>query len=454
MERVSLDQSMLTLNKVCAHAECCWRRSTDVPFVPTSVIPRKRLRRSRTSLCRASLCLAGALVFTLISGLAVPAGSSANGSKVFSLKLFRAIETNGNRPNLVVSPYSIAEALAMLSAGANGTTRTQIDSAIAGSKPTAASPPERQLLRQSLTATNTTGTGTSVSIANALWSAAELPLEQPFRATLKQRFDASTVELPFRTDPTKSARTINEWVSKATDSRIRKLVDPSSIDKNTRVVITNAVLFRGRWMAPFDATKTTVETFTLQSRQQIRVPTMHGQASTTGDSAQLIATLPFTAGYEMRIIAPSSSTRTSLTSAMAALHEPIPPNQSDTKCVNIPIAVPKWTASATIEDLQLVLKALGITDAFTSRADFTGMSQSRASDLQVTRVAHLANINVDEKGTIAAAATAITGEAVDTQPNSSNCPKSLAIDRPFVYVIQQNAGGEILFAGRVDNPNN
>lgn len=378
-------------------------------------------------------------------GLWCMAAQSAQSLELrFEDRLVRAIDAEAQQPNLVFSPYSVVEALSMLSAGSSGTTKTQIQAAMAGSSP------DRRKVRADLTAVNLANVGVSVAVANALWTAQDLRIEASFQSLLRREFNASASPLPFRTDASGSARTINRWISRSTDGRIPQLVDAGTLNNQTRVVITNSVLFRGEWLNPFDPAKTALRPFTLADGRRIQTKTMRGTATTVNTPNGTMVVLPYTSDYEMHVLVPSVPRPLDLSAALATLQSRDPNAE---RCVNVAIELPKWSASVRL-DLKSPLQSIGISNAFGTNADFSAMTRSRPGSIQVTNVVHAANIDVNEQGTIASAATAVIAEATETAPNSASCPTTVAVDRPFAYVIRHQGTGQVLFAGRVAQPTN
>ena len=165
-----------------------------------------------------------------------------------------------------------------------------------------------------------------------------------------------------------------------------------------------------------------------------------------------MVTLQFTGTYWMRIALPAAHGRAALDAAEASLHVAIGPIDEAKICGDVDVAIPKWKAEATFARLTGALKAMGATQVFTKSADLTAISPAAAKvGLYVSNVVHRATIDVDEQGTIAAAATAEIGRASSEPLVQPTCPKLVELNRPFAYVIQHQ-NGEILFAGRVDDP--
>jgi serpin B len=396
--------------------------------------------------------IGGALVSTLFTSPATSASAAAakpTGNATFSLNLYRALGKSNPTPNLIESPYSVAEALSMLAAGTAGRSKEQLDSALAGSGKSI-DPVRRAALRSALTSANAYGLGTEVLISNELWVATAYPINDPYRAELAQHYSAKGVSVPFAENTQAAIDAINTWASTSTKGLIPSVVSPDSIKSHTRAVLTNAIYFEGTWARQFAPQATANARFTLKGGRKLSVPTMRSTTGVGYGPNTKIVSLGFTAGYTMDILAPAKTTEKSLDNAMATLHSPESARKS-VQCLDVAVSLPKWSATSTLDQLPDALKSLGVTDVFDGqRADLSPMSS--AEQLYVSDVVQVATINVDEKGTKAAAVTAIVASPVSSPPpNDRRCPSSIAIDRPFAYVIRHHSG-EIIFAGRVDDP--
>ena len=352
--------------------------------------------------------------------------------------------------NIVISPYSVAEALSFLRGGARGATAAQLDAVLQGVGRNV-DPAARAALRVALLKVFAPDIGMSVKIANSLWTAPQYPLTVAFADLATNAYAAKSASVDFG-DSIASAGVINAWVKGATDGQITNLIPPSTLDALVRAVLVNAVSFHGKWLDAFDKAATAPAPFRLQSGRSVVVPTMHGSAAFTPSDALTTITLPYVSDYVMRIAVPTQSTVAGLDSAMADLARPRTRTDREA-CGSGRLTIPRWATRSSFDLLQ-PLKGLGINDVFDGRrSDLTGISPAAGADrLYVSAALHQATVTVDEDGTVAAAATALVARATSAEPNFGNCPDSVTVDRPFVYVIRHVATGQILFAGRVVDP--
>jgi serpin B len=385
------------------------------------------------------------------SSLAVPVPTKLSATDAFELALYRKLAaTVGDDENFVASPYSVTEALTMLRGGARGTTAQQIDAVINGGVPI--DPLQRKQLREKLLYENPGfRTGTYVRIANSLWNSPGFPVAAEFSSLARDFYNAKITTTDF-SDTTGSAKQINDWVSEVTEKQITAAVDPQVLDDRTQAVLVNAVLFHGRWSEEFPKSLTSKRGFSVGGKS-VQASTMRGKSAAKVDAKQTEASVFYSGLYRMRIIMPMASTKAGLDLATAALYSGPRATNPEVVCGDVPTSLPKWKVESSM-DLNDQLIALGIKDAFDqTRADLTGISPSAVTTrLFVSKSLQKAKIEVDEEGTIAAAATVVAANAISKSLIKPVCPKEVKFDRPFVYAIQHYETGQVLFAGRVMDP--
>jgi serpin B len=360
-----------------------------------------------------------------------------------------AVAVSGTGSNVVLSPYSVSAAMAMVDVGAAGATRTQIEAVMQLPASATTEAPAYAALACGAE-TDATSNGNQLEIADGLWVQSGLSLEPTFTSVLEQGYDAPPQQVDFQGNPSAAASAINAWVSSATQGNVPSLLGPTDIDGTTRVVIVNAIYFKGSWAAAFDANQTRPQPFTLSDGTQISVPTMTGNvnAGVNETSALTVVELPYKGGgLAMDIFMPSTAsgglaqfesglTASTLDAALAALGG----QQS------VDLDLPKFSFTTSVE-LAPVLEGMGIMDAFEPGvANLSGVDG--AMDLSVQAVVQQALIEVDEEGTVAVAATAVT-ESDDGIAEES---LSVEIDQPFLFLIRDTRSGAILFMGHVVNP--
>lgn len=355
----------------------------------------------------------------------------------------------GTQTNAVFSPFSISTALAMLEAGASGTTDDELRTALHFTLPPDQLAPAYGALLTSLDTGRNYGAYT-LATADRLFGQQGFAFQQPYLDTTDANYHAPLQPLDFAGDPEASRTTINDWVSSQTDDKIPELFPAGSIDASTRLVLANAILFKGDWDTQFDPQRTATSAFHVAGASDVSAPLMHAQLPVAigalGSTAQL-GVLPFRGkDLALVVVVPNDPdglpaleaqlSGTALTDAIAAAQPSLEP---------VDVTLPKFAITQN-QSLDEILESLGIHAAFDpTTSDFSGIDGAR--DLYVQTVVHDAMITVDEHGAEAAAATGI-GVGV------ASAPPELRADHSFVFVLYDNVTGSILFMGRVLDPTN
>ncbi len=385
------------------------------------------------------------LVLALILVGLSAAGSVAAGNNLFAFDLYRhlAADPAYAGENLFFSPYSIASALAITCEGARGTTADEIESVL--------HLPANETLRRegfaAIDAALNSGSGNyALRTANALWAEKTHSLLPEYIETAARWYGANATNLNLAENPEGSRETINRWVEEKTEDRIRDLLPPGSIDPLTRLVITNAIYFKGAWAQQFDPAETTVEEFRVGSNETVTVPMMHGNAvyPYTETGTLQVLEMPYASGdgteLAMLVLLPKGDSLTAAEEVLDA--ERLAGLRESLASQNVRVFFPKFTLDASY-GLTPTLAAMGMPTAFTGGdADLSGMDGTR--DLFVTGIFHKAFVDVNEEGTEAAAATGVAAGLGVTPV--------FRADHPFVFLITEKDSGTILFAGRVVNP--
>jgi serpin B len=350
--------------------------------------------------------------------------------------------------NLFFSPYSIAQVLTMTSAGARGQTLAQMAQALHSALPQERLHPAANALDQALTSRGSGDDGFKLEIANSIWGQQGFAFQPAFLDTLATNYGAGLKLLDFKTAPEPSRATINTAIAQQTHDKITDLLPAGSIDADTRMVLANAIYFNAKWAAPFEKDNTRDGTFTPEQGGTVTVPMMTHQAGynyLAGQGFQAIS-LPYRGGVSMLVLLPDAG---QLSAFEAGLDEARLQSTLDGLANRLVLlTMPKFEYHSSSISLKQQLVALGMADAFEpSAADFSGMDGQR--DLFIGDGFHKAMVRVDEEGTEAAAATAVNMQATSAMVDP---PLELTIDRPFVYLIRDDATGALLFMGRVVNP--
>ncbi len=366
----------------------------------------------------------------------------------FGLDLYRAIAPG--RTNLVFSPASISLALAMARAGARGVTASEMDAVMHGAAADDhagwLNALDQALATRSETFRDESGKDVPVTlrIANAPFAQAGMPLGKSYLEALAERFGGGLRLVDYERQTERARGLINGWVDAQTEHRIPELLDPGVLTPATRLTLVDAIYLKAAWETPFPVDATTAGTFTRADGSTVQVPFMARTASLryASGSGWRAVEIPYVGGsLAMTIIVPddlaafeptlSAGTFAAITGALG-----------DTE---VALAFPRFGIE-TKTDLAATLAALGMPSAFDDRADFSGITT--AERLEISDVVHQATIDVDEKGTEAAAATAVVMRATAMPAE----PVSLRVDRPFLFALRDVPTGSILFLGRVGDP--
>ncbi|MCE5339476.1 MAG: serpin family protein [Methanomicrobiaceae archaeon] len=381
-----------------------------------------------------------------------PSSVSAGNSR-FAFDLYRHLASapaNAGK-NLFFSPYSISSALAITYEGARGATADEIGSVL--------HLPENNTLRREGFAgidagLNREDENYTLRTANALWAEEKYPFLPEYVDVAKHWYGANTTNLDFVNDSEASRQTINRWVAEQTEEKIRDLLPPGSIDSMTRLVITNAIYFKGTWADQFDANKTREEEFRVAQNETVTVRMMQRTDEDaiygyTETATLQVLELPYAHGngteLSMLVLLPKEDNLTAAEEVLDA--EKLAALQDSLVRERVKVFFPKFTLE-TEYSLPGTLAAMGMPTAFSMDADFSGMDGTQY--LFVSGVVHKAFVDVNEEGTEAAAATGVV-VGVKSAPVQDTTPVFRA-DHPFVFLIVEKDSGTVLFIGRVANP--
>jgi serpin B len=382
---------------------------------------------------------------------AAPADAASAGSAInaFGLDLYRAITADS--PNAVFSPASIALALGMARAGARGETAAEMDAVLheLASDEHAGwlNALDQALASRSGTFDDMSGAPLEVAlrIANAPFAQRDMALEQAYLDALAARYGAGLRLVDYISDTEGARRLINGWVDEQTEERIPELLAPGVLTPLSRLTLVNAIYLKAPWLNPFRAEATSPGSFTRLDGSAVTVPLMAvGEVmSYAAGNGWRAVEIPYIGGsLAMTVIVPEdlAAFEQGLTAdGLAAITDALAETQ-------VSLTFPRFSIE-TKADLADILAALGMPSAFDdSRADFSGITT--AEILVIAAVIHQANIDVDEKGTEAAAATAVVMRASGMPAE----PVTLRVDRPFIFALRDVPTGAILFMGRVADP--
>jgi serpin B len=294
----------------------------------------------------------------------------------------------------------------------------------------------------------------TLRIANRLFGEASFHFEQPYLDATAAAFGAPLERLDFQHAAEAQRARINGWVEAETERRIKDLLGPGSVSAATRLVLVNAVYFLADWAEPFEKEATSDQPFTLAAGQRKNVATMHqrgGFRVAHLDGVSLLE-LPYQGDAAMIFVLPDQL------DGLAAVEGALDPAtferwRAALAPSQVAVSLPRFRIDPPQPtELSSHLTALGMADAFDSaRADFSGIAApaDSAQRLSISAVVHKAFVKVDEKGTEAAAATAVVMEGAGAAPRPV---PELKLDHPFLFFIVDQPSGLILFMGRVADP--
>jgi serpin B len=401
------------------------------------------------TICLSLLLLAPVVVAGDESG---PNSSLASASNAFGFDLYR--ELRGGEGNLAFSPASIEIALAMTWAGARGDTAKEMSRVLrleGSAKDVHAS--AEALLSEWRTPEPDTY---ALVVVNRLFGDERYRFEEPYLDLIRASYGAEIEALDFRTKHEQARIRINEWAEQRTAGRSRDLLPAGSLSRETRLVLTNAVYFLGRWSKPFDAEATKEEPFHTGGGETVPAQLMHQAGSflyAEDDGVQFLE-LAYEGGHlAMDLLLPESR------DGLADLEKNLRAGRVDgglarLEAARVKVAVPRFRVEPA-EALRLapLLRELGMPLAFTQNADFTGIANPEEKDegIYLADVFHKAFVDVDEVGTEAAATTGavMVGRSFQPEPGKEY---EFRADHPFVFLIRDLRSGTILFLGRVVDP--
>ncbi len=370
------------------------------------------------------------------------------GNNGFAIALYAQLhKENGN---LFFSPESISTSLAMAYTGARGETAAEMAKTLRFTVPSARLQPAMGALLADLNAAHP---GYQLRVVDALWAQQGFTFLPEFLKQIEVNYGAGFHQVDF-IGATEAARgTINHWIEQKTDDKITDLLQPGVLTPQTKLVLTNAIYFKGDWQTEFDTTLTKIADFHTSQTESVQAPLMHREGGfkySDGGSFQSLE-IPYRSGeLSMVIFLPKEVGGLSeLEQSMSVANteqwfkqlKPVP---------KVIVSFPKFKMTQQF-GMSSVLGEMGMPQAFQKGvANFSGMDGKK--DLLLSAVIHKAYIDVNEEGTVAAAATAVVMNRAMAMTPIRPQPPVFRADHPFVFLIRENSSGAILFMGRVVDP--
>jgi len=367
-----------------------------------------------------------------------------NANNKFAFDLYSKLDGNSN---LFFSPYSITSAVAVVYDGAKGKTAEEIKSVFHF--------PNTDVLKYNyaaiLNSLNQQNDNYELKTTNDLWVQKDYQLMTNYTNSATKYYGAKVTNLDFTNNKQESIKTINDYISKQTNDKIKNIID--DVDEFTKVILTNAIYFKGDWLNSFDKNFTQKQDFRVSSTntKQVDMMGMNGESfNYFGDNKLQIIELPYKDNkLSMLVMLPKNDLDSIKSNLTADQLNQYRSKMSQTEINSLKIPKVKFD---TKYDLVSPLGKLGMTSAFSSNANLSGINGKK--DLKISDIIHKAYIDVNEQGTEAAAATAIV--MANGAAEGAEEPKiiNFIADHPYVFLIQDNETGNILFLGKVSNPTN
>ncbi len=366
-----------------------------------------------------------------------------NANNKFAFDLYSELDKSA-QGNIFYSPYSISAALAMTYEGAKGQTADEMKSVFYF--------PESNILRPNFAGIyndiNKGNNAYELRTGNALWVQQDYPFLEDYTSRVEKYYGGKAANLDFVKETEKSRQTINAFIEEQTNNKIKDLIPQNMLNSMTRLVLTNAIYFKGTWEWEFDKSDTREQDFKITPTNIVKTPMMYMDPDKArfnyADIEDLqILELPYK-GEEisMLILLPTENLDAIEPSLTAEKLNEYKSQMKETKLDSISLPKFEFDTKYFMAD---TLSNLGMPTAFNANlADFSGMTGKR--DLFISFVIHQAYVKVDEKGTEAAAATAVG------MSTSVRLRTDFRADHPFIFIIQEKENGNILFVGRVTDP--
>ena len=382
-----------------------------------------------------------------------------NANNQFAFELYSELNKDEDS-NIFYSPYSISAALAMTYEGAKGQTADEMKSVFHF--------PENNILRPNFAAIYTEiNKGTKdyeLKTGNALWVQQDYPFLEDYTNRVENYYGGKVANVDFVSETEKSRQIINSFIEEQTNNKIKDLIPSGVLNSLTRLVLTNAIYFKGTWEWEFDKSDTHEQDFKITPINIVKTSMMSMKNEKAefnyadiedlqilelpykGEDISMLILLPKQGedyDFETGEVTTFNYTLEDIELSSEKLNE-YKAQMQETKLDSISLPKFEFDSKYTLNEN---LKALGMPTAFSGGADFSGMDGTK--NLFISAVIHQAYVKVDEEGTEAAAATGIVME-LKSVPMPRNVFRA---DHPFIFIIQQKETGNILFMGRVNNPN-
>jgi|688.fasta_scaffold60262_2 serpin B len=374
------------------------------------------------------------------------------GNNAFGMDLYNRLREKGN--NIICSPYCLSSALVLPCVGSAGATRTQFQTILRFLSQEENLLASFAWLNQHFTTPWYSGPNeTRLYIGNSLWIQQDIRLLPAFAAQAAKYFKSSLKQVDFIRNSESSRININNWVREKTQGHIEHLIKPGEISSNTRLVVVSSLFMKAVWEHAFDPVLTSAHSFFVNKFNTVSMPMMTTTANFPfyqSDSYTLIE-LPYRGGegsqtqFSLLVFLPKDLYNLSKVENMV-LSQPLENLLQPLRIDRVIVTFPKFKISSEFE-LNTTLQQMGLVEAFNENADFSKIDGSR--DLSISNVIQKAYLSIDEKGTEAVAATAVTINRTAYEPQPATV---FLADHPFLFMIIDRSINALLFIGRFVSP--
>ncbi|KAL7373719.1 hypothetical protein ABVT39_013319 [Epinephelus coioides] len=370
----------------------------------------------------------------------------------FSLALLKKLGDDDNTKNIFFSPFSISSALAMVMLGSGGNTAAQMSECL---KTKDTKDDVHAGFAQLLSAVNKADAPYALSVANRLYGEQSYKFVEDFLEKTRKHYNAELESVDFRSSSEAARVNINSWVLEKTQGKIKDVLAKGVVDNMTRLVLVNAIYFKGHWNKQFKVDSTRDAQFRLNKNDTKPVKMMHQKSkfplTYIPEANCQVLEMPYK-GKELSMLIFLPNVMEDSSTGLEKLEKELTyenfvewsrPDMMDE--IEVTVELPRFKMEENY-DLKNVLISMGMVDAFDmARSDFSGMSP--ANDLVLSKVVHKAFVEVNEEGTEAAAATAAI-----MMLRCAIMPATFIADHPFLFFIRHNPSMSVLFAGRYCSP--
>jgi serpin B len=371
----------------------------------------------------------------------------------FGLELYRKLGV-AESGNIFLSPFSVSNTLAIMYAGARGNTKDQMARTLKFSMNQDEVVHAFGTINSRLNQLKASG-NIRIDTANSIWPQKGYDIAPQFFELVQRNYGEAIIPIDYGKNPEEARQTINQWIAKKTRETIKDMIPQGSLDQGTRLALASAIHFKGDWLGSFKPEDTSELDFWVTSERSVRSPMMTQTSDfkyAETESLQILE-MPYVGNeLSMLVVLPKEINGVKMVedSLSAENLTKLRLQMSPTKVL---IHIPKFKVNSTFF-LAETLASMGMKDAFSrSKANFSGIAKNKKNPLYLSTVIHKAFAEITEEGTEASASTVGDVVSMGVRPaDPPEPPHKFRADHPFIFLIQENKTGSLLFIGKITNP--